>query len=115
MTILTINCEEPWFSLLEKGEKPVEGRKGKKKYRELRTGDKIHFQCTQSKKSFLATVEKVDCFNSLSDYLEEVTLEKALPGITSFEAAQQIYLQWSTIEEINALGFVGIWIKPDAI
>lgn len=110
---LTINCEDPWFSLLEKGEKPVEGRKGQKKYIDLKPGDKVLFKCVGSQKSFLATVIKIECYDSLTDYLKTVTLEKALPGITSFSEGLKIYSQWSSSDEIKVLGFVAIWIKPD--
>lgn len=114
MTIkLTIHCDEPWLSLIAKGVKPVEGRKGKQKYRDLKPGDKICFYCDRSEKSFVATVQKVDCFASLNDYLHSVSIEKALPGIASFEEGLHIYYQWSSVEEIAELGFVGIWIEPD--
>lgn len=107
---LTIDCEDPWFSLLEKGIKPVEGRKGKEKYISLKSGDTIRFQCTNSERSFIATVQRVDRFNNLVDYLNEVTLEKALPGISTLEEGIRIYSAWSAPEEIQKLGFVAIWI-----
>lgn len=110
---LTINCDDPWFSLLKRGTKPVEGRKGQKKYRDLKPGEKVLFKCAESKESFLATVVKVDCFDSLTDYLKTVTLEKALPGVVSFSEGLKIYSQWSSLEEIKTLGFVAIWIKVD--
>ncbi len=88
----------------------MEGRKGVQKYRDLKPGDQVCFQCTGTKKTFLASVEKVDCFDSIDDYLKEVTVEKALPGVKTFEEALQIYSQWSTPEQIQQLGFVGIWI-----
>jgi ASC-1-like (ASCH) protein len=109
---LTINCEEPWFSLLEKGKKPVEGRKGQKKYRDLKPGDLVCFQCVGSERSFIAIVEKIDCFDTILEYLTKTTLEKALPGIKTFSEALKIYSAWSTPEEVEALGFLGIWIKP---
>lgn len=115
MTVhLTIDCDEPWFSLLETGEKPVEGRKGKDKYKNLRPGDKVCFQCTGSARSFIATVEKVDIFKTVIDYINKVSLKNALPGVTTLAEALAIYSQWSTDEEIQKLGFVGIWIKPNA-
>ncbi len=111
MTILHINCEDPWFSLLEKGIKPVEGRKAQEKYLSLKPGDRVCFHCVGSERSFMAIVERVDKFSTLREYLEKVTIQKALPGITTLEKAIAIYLQWSTEKEIEQLGFVGIWIK----
>lgn len=112
---LTIDCDEPWFSLLEKGIKPVEGRKGKTKYRSLKPGDMVRFQCTEGNRSFFAKVERIDSFNTVLEYLEKVTLEKALPGITTLNEGLSIYSEWSSFEEIENLGFVGIWIKLDPI
>lgn len=111
---LTINCADPWFSLLERGEKPVEGRKGQSKYRELKPGDRVRFQCVGSERFFLATVEKVSCFSTVLEYLQGVTLEKALPGIRDLSEGLRIYSEWSTPDEVKALGFVGIWIKVDS-
>jgi ASC-1-like (ASCH) protein len=60
-------------------------------------------------------VQKVDIFTSLNDYLNTVTLEEALPGVTAFQEGLKIYHQWSTPEEIEKHGFLGIWIKIDSI
>lgn len=111
MNYLTINCEEPWYSYLKSGEKEVEGRKGQSKYRELKSGDIVLFKCVGEEKQFLATVTKVDVFKDLDEYLTKVTLAKALPHVTDMEEARRTYHQWSTPEEIEKYGFVGIWIK----
>ena len=109
---LTIHCADPWFTLLEKAVKPVEGRKGQNKYKELKPGDQVCFQCVDSEESFLAIVEKIELFSSVLEYLTNVTLEKALLGIPTMEEGLKIYSAWSTPKEIEVLGFVGIWIKP---
>ncbi len=110
---MILRCEDPWYSLLESGEKPVEGRKGKEKYRSLKAGDTIFFQCVDGPRSFLAHVEKVDHFDSIISYLEGVGLKNALPGVDSTEEGEKIYSQWSTPEEIQEYGFVGIWISRE--
>lgn len=112
---LSINCADPWFSLLEQGLKPVEGRKGQQKYRDLKPGDRLLFRCVGQEREFFATVERVDYFATLLDYLQGVGLEKALPGAANLEEGLQIYATWSTPDEIERLGFVGIWIKVDDI
>ncbi len=111
MNYLIINCADPWYSYLESGKKEVEGRKGQDKYRQLKTDDIIVFKCVGENKQFYATVLKVDVFKNLDDYLTSVTLAKALPGVTTMEEARRIYYQWSTSQEIEEQGFVGIWIK----
>ncbi|CDZ80935.1 hypothetical protein BN1013_01463 [Candidatus Rubidus massiliensis] len=108
----TIYCEDPWYTLLLQGTKPVEGKKGLPKYRSLQRGDRVIFVCLgQEDTYFFARVIKIDSFDSLDDYLLSVTLDKALPGIETLEEARTIYYQWSTEEDIQKYGFSGIWIE----
>jgi len=104
-----LHCEEPWFSLIRQGIKPVEGRKKSPKYEAIRPGDLIDFQ--NNGEEFRALVTEIRSYNSVQEYLQDVTVEKALPGIASIEEAIQIYHQWSTKEEL-ASGFLGIFVQP---
>ena len=61
---------------------------------------------------FTAMVEKIDMFKDLNDYLNTVTLAKALPGVENIDQGIATYLQWSTKEEIEHYGFLGIWVRP---
>ena len=108
--VLQVHCQEPWFSLIKEGIKTVEGRKNTHTYKKLQEGSLLHF--SNGKESFEAVVTEVRQYPSLEKYLEDVTLEKALPGITSLEEALTIYHQWITEEEIKQYGFLGIFIKP---
>lgn len=103
-------CDEPWFSFIRQGIKPVEGRKNSPKYQNIQPGDLIEF--TNGKENFLSLVIEVRGYTSLEDYLRDVTVSKALPNILSFEEAIKIYHQWSTPDEIRKHGFLGIFIKP---
>lgn len=110
MKVIDIHCEDPWFSLIREGVKPVEGRKKTHRYAKIKAGDRIHF--LNGAVSFLADVTEVREYPSIEKYLEDVTLEKALPGVKSLEEALQIYYQWSTEENIRKYGFLGIFVKP---
>ena len=103
-------CDEPWFTFIRQGVKPVEGRKNSPKYQKIQVGDFIEF--SNGKESFLSVVTEIRSFVSLEDYLRDVTLSKALPSVSSFEDALHIYHQWSTPEEIQKHGFLGIFIQP---
>lgn len=109
-TIFKMTCDEPWFSYIQKGIKPVEGRKNTPKYQKIRVGDIIDF--SNEKENFLAIVTDIRVYASLENYLNDVMFQKALPGISSFEEAINIYHQWSTPKEIQKYGFLGIFIKP---
>lgn len=110
MVIHNIHCDDPWFSYIRQGVKPVEGRKKTHTYKRIKAGDQINF--SNGKESFVAAVTEIREYATLEEYLNDVTLEKALPGITSLEEALQIYYQWTTEEKIRQYGFLGIFIKP---
>ena len=110
MTIFNIHCEEPWFSFIRQGIKPVEGRKATHTYKKIKVGDQIQF--INGSDSFIAEVTEIRTYDSLETYFEDVGLEKALPGIATLEEGLNIYYQWSTKEKIKEYGFLGIFIKP---
>lgn len=109
-TVFRMICDEPWFSYIRKGVKPVEGRKNTPKYQKIQVGDLIDF--SNEEETFLTIVTDIRLYGSLEDYLNNVTFQKALPGASSFDEAIKIYHQWSTPEEIRKYGFLGIFIMP---
>lgn len=110
MAIFNIHCDDPWFSYIKEGIKPVEGRKKTHTYTKIKAGDQINF--SNGKESFIADVTEIRDYDSIEKYLEDVTLEKALPGVKTIEEALAIYYQWSTEEKIRQYGFLGIFVKP---
>ena len=110
MAIFNIHCEDPWFTYIREGKKPVEGRKKTHSYTKIKAGDQINF--TNGKDSFIADVTEVREYETIEKYLEDVTLEKALPGINTIEEALATYHEWSTEEQIRRYGFLGIFVKP---
>lgn len=110
MAIFNIHCKDPWFSYIRQGVKPVEGRKKTHTYKKIKVGDQIHF--INGQESFLADVTEIREYASIEKYFEDVTLEKALPGINSVEEGLNVYYQWSTEQQIRQYGFLGIFVKP---
>jgi len=112
---LVIDCSEPWYSLIEKKIKPVEGRKGTKKWASITVGDIVIFRDPMNhERTFKAEVIGINKYigvDALDQYLLKETLERALPGVVTLEEGRQIYLQWSTQEEIVVNGFLGIQLK----
>lgn len=109
MTLFNIHCKDPWFSYIRQGIKPVEGRKNTHTYKKIKVGDQINF--INGKESFIANVTEIREYNSIEDYLHDVTLEKALPGVKTIEEGLNIYYQWSTEEKIRQYGFLALFIK----
>jgi ASC-1-like (ASCH) protein len=110
-----MNVSEPYHSLIKTGVKPVEGRKISSTWGKIQTSDTITMTC-EDRDAFDVVVTKVNRYlpnigDPLTAYLENETLERALPGVTSLEVGRQIYLQWSSEEEISKLGMMGINVK----
>lgn len=110
MTTFNIHCDDPWFSYIRQGIKTVEGRKKTHTYKKIKVGDRINF--SNGKESFLANVLEIRTYETLEQYFDDVTLEKALPGIQTIEEGLNIYLEWTTEEQIKQYGFIGIFVKP---
>ena len=87
----------------------MEGRKNSPKYKNIKTGDSLRF--INGTESFLTIVTEIRCYTSLEEYLEDVSIEKALPGVSSLKEAMDIYHQWSTSAQIEEHSFLGIFVK----
>ena len=85
MTIFNIHCEDPWFFHIRQGIKTVEGRKGTPSYKKIKAGDRINF--SNGTDSFIAVVTEIRDYDSIEKYLEDVSLDKALPGIKTIKKA----------------------------
>lgn len=101
-----LHCQEPWFSLIKEGKKPIEGRKNLPKFRDWNVGDKLIF--TIDTRSFETSITGLRKYRTLEDYLRTETLQRTLPGIKTIEEGVLTYLQWSSREEIEKIGFLAI-------
>lgn len=104
-----IHCVDPWFTLIRQGIKKVEGRRNSEKYRHLKKGDVL--ELFNESDSFQVNIVDIIKYPSLETYLNDITVEKALPGIQSFEEGLRIYHQWNTAEEITRDGFLAICVE----
>jgi ASC-1-like (ASCH) protein len=107
-----MDISQPYFSLIKNGIKTVEGRKMSPTWLHLKEGDVLQINC-KGEESFNVRIVKINYYpksldNPLVSYLETETLAKTLPHVSTIEDGCRIYLQWSTLEEIKALGFMGI-------
>ena len=76
------NLSEPWFSLIKLGLKKVEGRLIKDDFSKMGSGDYILFSNNEFNfvRTFRVMITSVCKYNSFEDYLQNETLENALPG-----------------------------------
>ena len=107
-----IECSEPWYSQIKSGVKKVEGRKGTDKWKLIKPNDELVFFCERN--SFVTRVTKINEYlgkDALKEYLETEGLKATLPGVESLQDDMNVYLQWSTPEQITEYGFLGIHIE----
>jgi len=109
-----IDCDEPWFTHIREGRKPVEGRKASPTWADIEVGNVLVFRnAADGEHCFVARVTGVTRYEgpgALRRYLEGETLARALPGVEDLDAGEAVYLQWSTREEIDRYGMLGIQI-----
>lgn len=117
MTFRVIQCQREYHKLIYSGLKTTEGRKRSEKFRDIQVGEVIVFESVYTDEkdsipnSFYARVTSVNYYKTLNDFLNGETIEKCLPGVKDLETARSIYLQWSTEDEINETGFMGIQVS----
>lgn len=106
---------EPYYSLIKSGIKLVEGRKISDKWNNIRYDDIITITCDNTS-SFNVKVTGITLYlpsigDPLNEYLNCETVARTLPGILSIEDGRNIYLQWSTEDEIKEMGMMGIQLQ----
>jgi ASC-1-like (ASCH) protein len=114
LTYHSMEVSQPYYDLIQKGIKPVEGRKISNTWKKVKRGDSITMMWGE--KSFDVIVSKVNMYlpsigDPLTAYLENETLERTLPGVSSIEEGRKIYLQWSSEDEIKEMGMMGIEVR----
>jgi len=130
--LISIEISEPYFSFIKNGTKKVEGRKISPKWKNLKIGNKMLITCNtfktnnnkivesfQPKIPFFVKIKNIRYYHHsscgiqdpLTEYLIKEGLDKVLPGIKTLSDGRNIYLQWSTLEEINKYGMMAIEIE----
>lgn len=109
---MIIDCSEPWYSLIERKIKTVEGRKGTYKWTAIKIGDIVTFRDSDNhQRTFERKIIGINQYlgvDALEKYLKTETLKRTLPGIENLEDGKMIYLQWSTLVEIAQYGMLGL-------
>jgi len=107
---------EPYFSLIKKSMKVVEGKKKSPKWGNLKVEDKVRI--TNGLESFIIEITGIKWYiggeNNLRDYLVSETLERTLPGVKTIEEGERLYMSppisW-TADEIKKYGVLAITFK----
>jgi ASC-1-like (ASCH) protein len=107
--IKNINVSEPWFSLIKKGRKKIEGRLNKGTFSELKKGDIIMFK--NDNDSCKAKITGIKHYDTFHEYLTMEGLKRTLPGIKTIEEGVNIYYKYYTKDMEKQFKILAIYIK----
>jgi ASC-1-like (ASCH) protein len=108
-----LTASEPWLSLIENGQKTVEGRLFKGIVEEFRVNDTIRFfnKMNGKEKSVTAKITKLTKYSNFGDLLFNEKLYKVLPGLPNIKCGILVYSKLyknSTFNEIKQFGTLAI-------
>ena len=105
-----ITVNEPWHTMIEKGEKTIEGRLHEGRYAELKVGDKIAIFPETTPFFIVKTIVNLHIYDSFSSLLER-HLAQTLPGVRDVASGVEVYRQFYKQDEERRYGVVGIEIE----
>jgi ASC-1-like (ASCH) protein len=109
-----ITISEPWFSLIENGQKQVEGRLFKGIFTELRVNDTIRFinRWNGKEKSVTVKITKLSKYPNFGDLLFHEKLHRVLPGLPNIKCGILVYNKiYSSFNEVKQHGTIAIEVK----
>jgi ASC-1-like (ASCH) protein len=106
-----LTVSEPWFSLIENGQKTVEGRLFKGIFTEFRVNDTIRWINNRNgkEKSVTVKITKLSKYPNFGDLLFNEKLYKVLPGFPNIKCGIVLYDRiYSSFNEIKEYGTLAI-------
>ncbi len=85
------------FNAIKNGKKKVETRAATKRYRGIRTGDKVRLICDTQK--FEKTIKKVKTFKSIRTLLGNYTVNEIIPGANDETELRKVYYSFPGYRE----------------
>jgi ASC-1-like (ASCH) protein len=102
---------EPYFTFIKNGQKTIEGRVRKGKYRLIKSGDMITVYNKEETDSVNVRVKRVSMYPSIKDLLESEGVERVLPDVDNIKQGIEIYRRFYTPEQESIFGMVAIEVK----
>jgi ASC-1-like (ASCH) protein len=108
----SMSLKEPWFSLIMRGLKTVEGRKNRGLFQQMQVGDIVEWTNDSIiPRSVKTRITGKAVYPTFREYLETEGLDKCLPGITNMDDGLSIYYKYFTKEEEKKFGVVAIRLE----
>ena len=100
----------PWFDLVCKGKKKVEGRLDKGSFHGMKVGDKIEWynNDTGKKRKCLTKITKITKYPSFGEMLRKEGVDIVLPGVEGIRLGVNAYRNYYTVQEENRYGVLAI-------
>ena len=88
----SFKIDEKYFNCIKNGEKTVEGRIFKGRYKDVNTGNTIEFiNRGDEKESIFRKVTKIETFDDFTQMINNIGVEKFLPNVSSKKEGVKIY------------------------
>ena len=107
MDIIKLNVEEPYLSFILNGQKTIEGRLNKGKFKDLQVGDILLIG--QDEKSFI--IERTTIYKSFREMIEKEGIENVIPDKDNIDDAEAVYYKFYTKEQEEEFEVLAIKIK----
>ncbi len=107
MTTISINIIEPYLSYILNGQKIIEGRLNKGKFKDLKIGD-ILLIGTEKK---IFNIERISIYDNFKDMLSKEGVHNVVPNKDTVEEAVEVYYGFYTKEQESKFGVLAIKIK----
>lgn len=108
---MEITVDKCWFGGIVIGDKKVEGRSLKDKFKNLNVGDKITF--TDGDNKYHAVVNKLTNYNSFREMLISEKIENVLPEVLTIEEGCEIYRKFYSEDLEKKYGVLAISFNFD--
>ena len=106
------NVSEPWFSLIKKGIKTVEGRLNKGKFSKMKVGDIVEWN--NKNKKFITRITAIRHYKTFEDMIKTEGLDKVLPYHkieTVKQGVNMVYYQFYSKEDETKYGVIAIEVS----
>lgn len=104
-----INVNKIWFDHIKTGDKTIEGRLNKGKFKTFKKDEIIYFKNDQNK--IKIKIINIIEYKDFKTYLEQEGLKRTLPGIDSIRNGVKVYRNFYTKEMEDEFGVLAIEIK----
>jgi ASC-1-like (ASCH) protein len=107
MQTIQLNVQEPYLSFVLNGQKTIEGRLNKGKFKDLQIGDVLVMGPEEKK----FVINNLTVYKSFREMLEKEGIENVIPDKKTLDEAEEVYYNFYTKEQEEEFGVVAIGIR----